>query len=257
MDLVSYDNKNNDAIWPFGPSDGGSDDNLSWDSGGDHPLRRTRLRNMLTVQFLSRGVPMTLGGDEFARTQNGNNNPYKIDSIGMWLNFDMIATTSPTSIPTGGSGAYHDNYGRDRNPTGKNGLFLFTRFLLQLRKAHPSLRQARFADLVLDGGGDVTYWFKNENGASNCDSDARCLSWRINGSEIGDDDILLFVNMLQEGVLFTVPNPHSGRRWVRLIDTAPWAEAIGNFWVVRDAVIVESNYWVNPHSVVVLLETER
>jgi glycogen operon protein len=77
MDLVSYNSKNNDAIWPFGPSDGGTDDNLSWNSGGDHALRRTRLRNMLTVQFLSRGVPMTLGGDEFARTQNGNNNPYR------------------------------------------------------------------------------------------------------------------------------------------------------------------------------------
>jgi glycogen operon protein len=254
MDLVSYNVKNNAALWPFGPSDGGNDDNLSWDSGGDHALRRARLRNMLTVQFLSRGVPMTLGGDEFARTQNGNNNPYKIDSIGMWLNFDMIATASPTSIPTGGSGAYHDNYGRDLNPTGRNGLFLFTRFLLQLRKAHPCLRQARFGDLVMDGGGDVTYWFKNENGVSDCDSGARCLHWRINGGEIGDNDILLFVNMWQEGVLFAVPKPHSARRWTRIIDTAPWAEALGNFWEVGKADMVDSNYWVNPQSVVVLLE---
>jgi glycogen operon protein len=254
MDLVSYNVKNNAALWPFGPSDGGNDDNLSWDSGGDHALRRARLRNMLTVQFLSRGVPMTLGGDEFARTQNGNNNPYKIDSIGMWLNFDMIATASPTSIPTGGSGAYHDNYGRDLNPTGRNGLFLFTRFLLQLRKAHPCLRQARFGDLVMDGGGDVTYWFKNENGVSDCDSGARCLHWRINGGEIGDNDILLFVNMWQEGVLFAVPKPHSARRWTRIIDTAPWAEALGNFWEAGKADMVDSNYWVNPQSVVVLLE---
>jgi len=254
MDLASYNIKNNGAIWPFGPSDGGNDDNLSWDSGGDHALRRARLRNMLAVQFLSRGVPMTLGGDEFARTQNGNNNPYKIDSVGIWLNFDMIATSSPTSVPTGGSGAYHDNYGRDLNPTGKNGLFLFTRFLLQLRKAHPCLRQARFADLVLDAGGDVTYWFKREDGVSNLDPDARCLHWRINGRGIGDDDFLLCVNMWQQGVLFALPPPRSGRRWVRIIDTAPWAEAFGNFWEAGNADVVESNYWVNPHSVVVLLD---
>jgi len=254
MDLVSYNIKNNGAFWPFGPSDGGSDDNLSWDSGGDHALRRARLRNMLTVQFMSRGVPMTLGGDEFGRTQNGNNNPYKLDSIGMWLNFDMIGTPAPTSVPTGGSGVYHDNYGRDLNPTGKNGLFLFTRFLVQLRKMHPCLRQSKFADLVLDQGGDVTYWFKGEDGVSELQPDARCLHWRINGRAIGDEDFLLCVNMWEQGVRFAIPAPRQGRRWVRLVDTAPWAEVFGNFWDANRADTVESNYWVNPHSVVVLIE---
>jgi glycogen operon protein len=124
MDLVSYNSKNNHVIWPFGPSDRGTDTNHSWDSRGDHNL--------------------------FARTQNGNNSPYKIDSIGIWQNFGMIGTPSPTAIPTGGSGAYHDNYGTDSSPTGKNGLFLFIKFLLQLRKLHPCLRQARFGDLVMD-----------------------------------------------------------------------------------------------------------
>jgi len=257
MDLVSYNVKNNGATWPFGPSDGGSDDNLSWDSGGDPTLRRCRLRSMLAVQFMSRGVPMTLGGDEFGRTQNGNNNPYKIDSIGMWMNFDMITSSAPTSLPTGGSGAYHDNYGRDQNPTGRNGLFLFTHFLLQLRKAHSCLRQARFADLLLDEGNDVTYWFKHEDGVSNFDPDARCLHWRIDGSEVGDDDFLVCVNMWHQGVLFAIPSPSAGRRWIRLIDTAPWAEAFGNFWDAGLADEVELDYWVNPHSVVVLIEMER
>jgi glycogen operon protein len=257
MDLVSYNIKNNGAFWPFGPSDGGSDDNLSWDSGGDHALRRARLRGMLAVQFMSRGVPMTLGGDEFGRTQNGNNNPYKLDSIAMWLNFDMIATPAPNSVPTGGSGVYHDNYGRDLNPTGKNGLFLFTRFLVQLRKAHPCLRQARFADLVLDQGDDVTYWFKSEDGVSDLQPDARCLHWRINGRAIGDEDLLLCVNMWEQGVRFAIPAPSQGRRWVRLVDTAPWAEVFGNFWDSSRADTVESNYWVNPHSVVILLESSQ
>ena len=62
--------------------------------------------------------------------------------------------------------------------------------------------------------------------------------------------------MWQQGVLFAVPPPRPGRRWLRLIDTAPWAEAFGNFWEADNADVMESNYWVNPHSVVVLLEVE-
>jgi glycogen operon protein len=255
LDLVSYNAKNNSVLWPFGPSDGGTETNHSWDSDGDHDLRRTRLRNMLTVQFMSRGVPMTLGGDEFGRTQNGNNNPYKIDSIGVWLNFDMIATPAPTSLPTGGSGVYHDNYGRDRNPTRKNGLFLFVRFLLQLRKTHPCLRQSQFGDLAMDMGHDVTYWFKSEDATSDVAAKSRCLHWRIDGSAIGDDDFLLCVNMRRDGVLFTVPAPRPGRFWLRLIDTAPWAEEFGNFWD-GEATSVESNYWVHPNSIVVLIEAQ-
>ena len=255
MDLVSYNAKNNGVLWPFGPSDGGNDSNDSWDSNGDHALRRARLRNMLTVQFMSRGVPMTLGGDEFARTQNGNNNPYKIDSIGVWQNFDMIATSAPTSVPTGGSGAYHDNYGKDLNPTGKNGLFLFTSFLLHLRKAHPSLRQARFGDLALDQGDDVTYWFKSEDGLSDFDKDDRCLHWRIDGSAIGDVDFLLCINMGTQVVEFAVPSPRSGRRWRRVIDTSPWAETFGNFWATGNDDVIEGSYWVNPRSISVMVET--
>jgi glycogen operon protein len=166
----------------------------------------------------------------------------------------MIATSAPTAVPTSGSGAYPDNYGKDPSPTGKNGLFLFTRFLLQLRKAHPCLRHALFGDLDLDQGNDVTYWFKSEDGVSDFKSDARCLHWRIDGSAIGDHDFLLCVNSGVDKVLFAVPPPRWGRRWRRLIDTASWAETVGNFWTVDRADIMEGNYRVNPHSVVVLIE---
>lgn len=95
MDLVSYDAKNNSVDWPFGPSDGGSDDNQSWDSAGDHALRRKRLRNFWTILLFSRGVPMTVSGDEFGRTQNGNNNPYNIDSVATWSSYNMVAINHP------------------------------------------------------------------------------------------------------------------------------------------------------------------
>ncbi len=255
MDLVSYNTKRNDGAWPFGPSDGGTDDNLSWDSGDDQALRRQRLRNFFVVQFLSRGVPMTCGGDEFGRTQNGNNNPYKIDSIGIWLNYAMIATPAPTAVFTGGSGAYHDNYGRDAGTTGKNGLFLFVRYVIGLRKAHASLRQDRFGDLALDKGGDVTYFFKREDGFSDLSGGEDRVHCHIDGSGIGDEDLLVFINMHPESVDFSIPPPASGKRWLRLIDTATWAEAQGNYWPTDQAEAMGNTYGVNARSVVVLLET--
>ena len=54
---------------------------------------------------------MVVWGDEFGRTQKGNNNAYNIDSVATWNNYKAIATNSPTAIPTGYGGAYHDNFG--------------------------------------------------------------------------------------------------------------------------------------------------
>ena len=253
MDLVSYNRPNNGAVWPFGPSDGGADSNLSWDSGGDRALRRQRLRNFFTVQFFSRGVPMTLSGDEFGRTQNGNNNPYKIDSIGMWNNYEMIGTMSPTTVPTGGSGVYHDNFGTGTNPGGKNGLFNFVRFVIDVRKTHASLRQDKFGDFALDSGGDVTYWFTNEWGGDIRDGD-RSLMWRIDGSAIGEEDFLLCVNMHYLTVDFGLPATRADRKWVRIIDTAAWAEPLGSCWGIKDAEVMPPRYAVHPYAIAVFRE---
>ena len=66
---------------------------------GDPALRRQRIRNALVVLFFSRGVPMIVSGDEYGRTQNGNNNPWNIDTIGLWNNWAMAGTNAPTSLP--------------------------------------------------------------------------------------------------------------------------------------------------------------
>ena len=70
--------------------------------------------------FLSRGVPMVVWGDELARTQKGNNNPYNVDSVATWNNYQMIATNSPTAVPTEYGGVYHDNVGIATNNDGCN-----------------------------------------------------------------------------------------------------------------------------------------
>ncbi len=93
-DLVSYDRKHNDANGRDGTD--GTDDNRSWNCGHegdvDVPaevmrLRRRQLRNAMCLLALSAGVPMFVAGDEFARTQGGNNNPYNQDNEISWVDW--------------------------------------------------------------------------------------------------------------------------------------------------------------------------
>jgi glycogen operon protein len=256
MDLVSYSEKNNDQTWPFGPSDGGADENRSSDSGGDHALRRQRMRSFLTIQFFSRGIPLTVGGDEFARTQNGNNNPYKLDNAAMWSNYRMIRTHAPhrVAVLPGLEARYHDNYGLETTDGTIHGLFLFVQNLTALRGRHPCLRQRKYADFELDRGNDVTYLFKREDGESDLQGYERCVHLHIDGSEVNDHDFLVLINMHDQGIAFRLPAPARGFSWRRIIDTASWAERMGNFWTVGAANRIDPDYFVQAHSVVVLEE---
>ncbi len=94
-DLVAYDRKHNGANG-WGGADG-PDENRSWNCGWegdrgvpDHvmALRRRQLRNAWTLLALSHGTPMFVAGDEFARTQLGNNNAYRLDDETSWLDWD-------------------------------------------------------------------------------------------------------------------------------------------------------------------------
>jgi glycogen operon protein len=253
MDLVSYGHKNNDGPWPFGPSDGGADENLSWDSGGDHALRRERLRSFFTILTFSRGVPMSVYGDEFAHTQNGNNNPWSLDTVATWSNYDMLASDAPHRVPTGGPGAYHDNYGKDAGTSGKNGFFLFVHHLLAIRGRYQCLRQSVFGNFTLGSPGDVTFLFTRPDGISALELEDCALQWWIDGSAVGEDDFLLLINMRHTLVDFRVPPPRGARQWRRIIDTARWAEPEGNTWGASGSAIAPNrSYGVHPFCVAVL-----
>jgi glycogen operon protein len=253
MDLVSYNQKSNQQPWPFGPSEGGSSQNDSWDSNGNHSLRRQRLRNFWTILFFSRGVPMVAWGDEFGRTQNGNNNPYNIDTVATWNNYNMIATNHPHSIPTEYHGSsYHDNFGIATNTETGNPLFRFATYIANLRKQHVALRQHKYGDMLLDTGKDVSYIFTKIDGVSPLSNGDRCLCLHIDGSEVGDHDFLLLINMYSEAINFSVG--HTNSQWRRIIDTAGWAEPQYNYWSLDNAESVISSYWVQGFSVVVLEE---
>ncbi|MGK7914808.1 MAG: hypothetical protein AB4038_04580, partial [Prochloraceae cyanobacterium] len=185
-----------------------------------------------------------------------------IDSVATWNNYQMIATNSPTAIPTGYGGAYHDNFGTAINADARNPLFVFASYIAHLRQNHLALRQHKYADLIMDAGDDVTYLFKKNDGYSDLSSSDRCVWLRIDGSEVQDHDFLVLINMHSEVVNFYVPSQESAqnnqpKQWILLIDTAAWAEANSNCWSVEETSSISDNYQVNPFSVVVLEEVEQ
>jgi glycogen operon protein len=123
-DLVSYNHKHNEANGE-GNRDGENHNN-SWNCGAegdtDDPevlaLRRRQARNLMATLMLSQGVPMILAGDEFLRTQKGNNNAWCQDNEISWVNWELAEENK--------------DYLR------------FVRELIHLRKRHPALRRRRF-----------------------------------------------------------------------------------------------------------------
>ena len=94
-DLVSYNEKHNEANGE-GNRDGESN-NRSWNCGVEGPtnipdvndLRQRQMRNMFATLLFSQGIPMICGGDEVARTQQGNNNAYCQDNEISWTNWHL------------------------------------------------------------------------------------------------------------------------------------------------------------------------
>jgi isoamylase len=197
-DLYSCDAKNNDQPWPYGPSDGGSDGNDSWDQGGDAAAQRKAARNGMAFLMLSAGVPMMTGGDEYLRGINCNNNPYNVDSAANWLDYSW--NTDQSTFNT------------------------YVTRLVAFRDAHPALHPASFYTsgqlqwfTPAGTAPDAAYW----NDANN-----HALAWRIDGTAFGDPAPALYVayNGWSGDVTFTLPAPPAGRQWYRVTDTSTWAE---------------------------------
>jgi glycogen operon protein len=197
-DLYSCNTKNNTQPWPYGPSDGGSDGNDSWDQGGDPAARRKAARNGMALLMLSGGVPMMTGGDENLRSINCNNNPYNLDSAANWLSYAPNAEQSTFAT--------------------------FTSRLLAFRGTHPALRPAGFYSpgqlqwfTPAGTAPDAAYWSDPGNHA---------LAWRLDGTALGDPSPALYVayNGWSGDVTFTLPPAPAGRQWHRVTDTSTWAE---------------------------------
>jgi len=190
-DLVRHARTHNEANGEGGAD--GEKHNHSFNGGVEGPsadpaveaLRLRQQKNLLATVFLSQGVPMLLAGDEFGRTQRGNNNAYAQDNDLSWVDWSLA----------------------DRNA----GLLDFTRRLLRLRAAHPALRREAFltghcghgapADVQWIGpGGTAPDWHAGRALGMRLSGCARCT-----GAAADGPDLLVLINGGVEGVRFALP----------------------------------------------------
>jgi len=212
-DLVTYNERHNEANGEDNRD--GTSDNRSWNCGVEGPtddpgvneLRQRQMRNMLATLLLSQGTPMLLAGDEFARTQQGNNNAYCQDDDISWVDWD---------IPESGQSQ-----------------IAFVKQLTALRRKYPILRRSRFLSGVLNeqiGIKEIT-WI-NASGAEMqqeqwTDDMMLCFGMLLDGraqasgirQRGSDATILIVFNSYHDMVKFTLPGSDTNAAWLLMIDT--------------------------------------
>lgn len=261
-DLVSYNGKHNEANGE-GNRDG-MNENDSWNSGAEGEtddarvldLRVRRAKSLMATLMLSQGVPMLLAGDEFLRTQQGNNNAWCQDNEISWLNWELAKTNE--------------------------GFLRFTREMIWLRRRHPVLRRRRFfngemrrtasmpweagpfpaagpvraseagrADIAHIASADATgrptdapgplattatppvladiYWHGVEPFQPDFGLYSRSLAYSLDGRFTGreqdhdyqlDCDFYIAMNAWHEPLKFRIPPSPTRRRWRWLVDTS-------------------------------------
>ena len=214
-DLVSYNDKHNEANGEDNKD--GHSDNRSWNCGAEGPtddaevlaLRARQQRNILATLLLSQGTPMLLAGDEFGRSQRGNNNAYCQDSDISWVDWKGIGEA-----------------GRELNA--------FTHRLIDLRNRFPVLCRSRFLTGAAYGEAqdakDVTWLSATGDemtpeqwGDARLMSFAMMLDGRAPSSAVArpgnDASVLMAFNAWHEGVEFSLPAQGEGQ-WRLLFDTS-------------------------------------
>jgi glycogen operon protein len=197
-DLVSYRNKHNQANGE--QNHDGTAANLSDNYGvegetadaGIEAVRKRQIKNFLLTLLVSRGVPMVLGGDEFRRTQSGNNNAWCQDNDTSWFDWTCLERHRETHR--------------------------FTRGMIAFRRAHPALSKERFytdSEIQwLSSSGTFPNW---------SDPKEKALACTIRESE--QDSLLMMFNADVDGIDFALPQPPRGFHWHLAVDTsgcAPW-----------------------------------
>lgn len=224
-DLVSYNHKHN---WANAENNrDGWNDNLSYNCGHEGPshdghinaIRQRQMRNFLTLLLISQGVPFLTQGDEFGRTQQGNNNAYCQDSDLSWVNWELADTNA--------------------------GLVRFTRLMIALRRLYFSISREQFNSRITWHGP------KGEPDWSNA---SRTVAFHLHGWQ-GQPDFYVLFNAHWESHRFNLP--WQPGHWRRLVDTnLPSPHDIVE---EKDAVPLNpgDHYILTPRSAVILISPLR
>ena len=230
-DLVSYNNKHNAEN--LEQNRDGESHNRGWNCGvegeTDEPtvlrLRAQQQRNLLSTLFLSQGVPHLLAGDEFGRTQRGNNNPYCQDNPISWLHWDQT----------------------------DDKLLNFTRQLIELTRSHPIFRRRRWFRGPQSTGQKVPdiAWLKPDGSVMTEDdwnvgyakslgiflNGSASLGRDSNGEEITDDSFYIFMNAWADNLDYSLPNNLAIYRWQAVLDTSKIGEEFSNLPTLTDRML--------------------
>jgi len=205
-DAVAYNHRHNEANQEAGAD--GHEHNLSWNCGVEGPtddpavlkLRARQMRNLLATVFLSQGVPMLLAGDEFGRTQLGNNNAYCQDNAVSWVDWTLLAKNADLSA--------------------------FTRRLINLRRSRLWLRRDTFLKGAQRAAAPRDVAWLHPAGREMTEADwndpqLRSLAVMMNAAAASKSggDLLVVVNAEDAATVITLPRPSRGDGWRVLFDT--------------------------------------
>lgn len=227
-DLFSYNEKHN--IENGENNRDGTNDNISYNYGVEGEtldqdiinMRKKKVKNAVTLLMISQGVPMIVMGDEFCKTQKGNNNPYCQDNDISWLNWE-------------------------RKEEFKDIYDYFCK-IIHFRKEHPSLRREHF--LSQNAKGEIT-WHGVEADYPDWAYYSRTIAFMLNagvGNEEPDDvDIYVAINGYTKSLTFELPKTDNGK-WHRVVDTGKDSP---HDFLEDPAMIKDGKYEVESYSILI------
>lgn len=244
-DIVSYNKKHNEENGEEGRD--GADYNQSYNHGYEgactnvkiETLRTRQIKNFMTALLISQGTPMILGGDEFRRTQNGNNNAYCQDNETSWFDWNVCEE--------------------------RHALVEFVTRLIAFRKKHPILsRDHFFAESEEEKKNGVALsWYDQDGRTPDWNHLNRFLAGNLHGSRYRDkdgnpdNDIYIAVNTDKHDINIILPPCQPNCKWVRVLDTSfPEGEEIaseGN----EEVLISQCRYVLPAASFVMLMSKSK
>lgn len=232
-DLFSYNSKHNIANGENNRD--GTNDNISYNYGVEGETRnpdiikkrKKKVKNAITLLMISQGVPMIVMGDEFCRTQKGNNNPYCQDNDISWVDWKRKRE-------------FKDVYQYFCN-------------IIQFRKDHPVLRRENF--LSQGPKGEIT-WHGVESDYPDWAYYSRTIAFMLHADagdkKVDDTDIYVAINGYQETLTFNLPEPTKGK-WHRVVDTGrDWPDD----FLSQPVEIKNGQYDVESHSILICVCVE-